>query len=682
MKVGFKSLWGSFFILLCLSSFLYFEIENSIDDLNNKIIQNNDLGFEDSSLDNKIEDIENADSKPISKALIPGNGKTFAYFPHSDSIVDPEGIEYASGGQNVYQWETYDDIKDKGADNAYLDWRADWRSLDTFEKYNWESDPPAYFYCWPVAADSWTLFRDCFNPWQPCKIFSPVFTQEHVISGRIYFLYFPEVPVPGHPAEFSDTSVIISFRLRLSLYNPSTNVTSDIISYETTLPATGLWQEQRSVYIDLTEPVIIPEGYRLKLSGEYKFDKLPAQGAVFLRAAAWGGGLEWNWTIDDGVYSNDYYFYEYADQLGIQLYMRDNVFPSIGIYGITNNTIYYEGKDITISSSGATSSFYKWDDDSFTEFSGSTVISLPTDETDWRYLTIKSSDEYNNTRINVYRFGYDQSETNLVINSPLNNTNINDEQLIPYSAYFVDEVSYEWDLNGTISYVSQIDFPSFEIKAPLDSGYHNLTIQTTDPFGTETYFYVFYVDNSSPLIGLYNVIDGGTYGPGKLIEVNITEETGFTFVKYRWDSKDNITWSPTSGTIYGTYLPESIGSHTLRIYTEDTFGHSANEVYTFTTSATAFLVELKNMKDNSYYYGGNTVEVTISGTNGTIFYKWNNGLEKNASIYMINSTLVLEGSEALSSELGVHYLTIRTYDTSDIEQIIVFNFTIDQESPV
>ncbi|MHA1953494.1 MAG: hypothetical protein ACW96U_06080, partial [Candidatus Heimdallarchaeaceae archaeon] len=176
--------------------------------------------------------------------------------------------------------------------------------------------------------------------------------------------------------------------------------------------------------------------------------------------------------------------------------------------------------------------------------------------------------------------------------------------------------------------------------------------------------------------------DGGTYGPGKLIEVNITEETGFTFVKYRWDSKDNITWSPTSGTIYGTYLPESIGSHTLRIYTEDTFGHSANEVYTFTTSATAFLVELKNMKDNSYYYGGNTVEVTISGTNGTIFYKWNNGLEKNASIYMINSTLVLEGSEALSSELGVHYLTIRTYDTSDIEQIIVFNFTIDQESPV
>lgn len=214
---------GIFFIIICISSLLYLQIENkTIDDgFSDGIFQNeNEVFDEENSSNTENENSRNTESKPISKALIPGYGKTFAYFPHSNTIQDPENIEYASGGSNVYQWETYDEIKDKGSENAYLDWRADSRDIDPsdpeYEEYNWGNpEPDPYFFAWPEAADTWTLFRDRFNPWQPCKIFSPIFTQEFVLSGRIYFLYFPEIPFSGVTA-FSPSTITISYRLRLS----------------------------------------------------------------------------------------------------------------------------------------------------------------------------------------------------------------------------------------------------------------------------------------------------------------------------------------------------------------------------------------------------------------------------------------------------------------------------------
>ena len=678
------SLMGVLFIILFLSTFVYHEInlnnekKGNLDKISSNIFENEDNNI----INIKEEDNLDVSTNTISKTLIPGDGKTFAYFPNTEMILDPEDIEYASDGYNVFQWQPYDEVYD---DTSYpfLDWRADSSCKDKYvysdEYYAWDSNAPDYYYPWPLAADEWTLFRDIGNPWQPCRIFSPVFTQEYVISGRVYFLYFPNIPSSGDGA-FSDTSITITFRLRLSLYNPSTNTTTDITSYQTTLDPHGMDPGLQSGYGNIPEPVIIPQGYRLKLSAEYKFSSIPIEGMILLRSTCYGV-YDIHWDIDDGVYSNNYVFYEYENMLGVQLYMRDNTYPGIGMYGATNNTIYYQQKNISISTAGGVHSYYKWDGDpDYTEFEGTEYVLLPTDRTDWRYLEVKAVDEYNNTRINLYRFGYDASVINIVLNNPNNGSNIGDSSTLEFSAFNITYALCEWDKNGTQFNLTETSYTTI---APYTAGYHNLTVNTYDSFGLEIFFYWFTVDDSSPIIELYNVLDGSTQAPGKLIQVNITEETGFTYVKYRWDDKDNITWTPTSGTIYGTYLPESEGLHWLYIFTEDIFGHIKNEAYNFTTSSSELLVELKSMINNSYYYGGDDVEVTISGINDTIYFKWDGGVEKDGSSYMVGSVLVLNGSESLPEELGIHFLTIRTFEEgTEIEHTYIFKFTIDKEAPI
>ena len=59
-----------------------------------------------------------------------------------------------------------------------------------------------------------------------------------------------------------------------------------------------------------------------------------------------------------GIYSNSYHFYDYADMLGIQVYMRSNTFPDIDILGATPDTVYQTSPDITIDvTDGSISSF-------------------------------------------------------------------------------------------------------------------------------------------------------------------------------------------------------------------------------------------------------------------------------------------------------------------------------------
>jgi hypothetical protein len=86
------------------------------------------------------------------------------------------------------------------------------------------------------------------------------------------------------------------------------------------------------------------------------------------------------------------------------------------------------------------------------------------------------------------------------------------------------------------------------------------------------------------------------------------------------------------------------------------------------------------MVNNSYYYGGNNVNVTITGSNTTVYAKWNNGLE-NKTI-LTGPYLFLSGYDALPNDLGTYYLYIRTFDIFDIESIYVFKFILDQEAPI
>jgi hypothetical protein len=293
----------------------------------------------------------------------------------------------------------------------------------------------------------------------------------------------------------------------------------------------------------------------------------------------------------------------------------------------------------------------------------------------WHTLEIKASDEYNNTRTEIYKIGFDNSVQNIHLVNPTNGSLIGDNTGLQFSAYNIDYALHEWDRNGTSFNMTDL---GYFITVPKQAGYHNLTVTSYDEFEVVNFFYVFTIDNSTALITLQNIANESTQPAGKVIDIEVTDDSTLD-VQYKWDAQSKLPWSPFSGNIYRTYLPGLNGPHTLIVYTNDSFGHYIEKTYSFTTDNTVLGVELQNLINNSYYYGGNEVNLTITGSNDTIYYQWDGGGE--TKIALTESFLLLSGVDALPSSLGVHNLTLRTFDISNNQIIITFLFEIDQEDP-
>ena len=117
----------------------------------------------------------------------------------------------------------------------------------------------------------------------------------------------------------------------------------------------------------------------------------------------------------------------------------------------------------------------------------------------------------------------------------------------------------------------------------------------------------------------------------------------------------------------------------------DNCGNAISLVYQFESNENAILVELRNANNDSFYQGGEIIEVTVSGINDTLKFEWDNYGELDGldDAYFFNSTLILNETNMLPVfPVGEHYLTIRTFDGSDIEYVYLFKFTLDQEAPL
>ena len=645
MKRGLDFVKSSFFIVLFLSSmFFYFPIE----------FNENNQNIYPKTKDYTSTPVEDLPTNPNTDALFrsietPGSYKLKGFFCHDEFVnLDSDG--------EVFEWENYDDMKDYGSSSEELLFRVDSNYPDT----------------WPDQADTFYLLEETNWPYENSSMFSPVFNEETYLDGKVYFLTYLRT-------NFRVTvGLTITFRIRLMLFNTTDASTSEILAINDTLPA-KMSKQQRVYDYTLSSPVTIPAGFRLKVTYEIKLNRLDRNGYLFLYGAEVNTAESVTWDIDDDPYSNTYQIDDVETILGVQLYMFDQTYPEITVSGFENSTIYYETKNITIDVSNAVNSSYRWDGGTYTSFDTSTTTTSPATE-GWHDLEIQALDEYENNKTVLYQIGYDASEVNIILESPSNNSVIKSGTLLNFTAYYIDYATYEWDKNGT-----QINMtaPEYDIIAPDYSGTHNLTIRTFDVFGTDTFFYLFNFDNDPPLILLLNVVNNTILPAGKAIDVNITDLVGVDQVFYEWEGRDNLTWSPFDGSIYRTYLPETAGGHWLYVSANDSLGHAISKAFYFISDANILLVELQNLVNDSYYYGGNIVNVTITGINGTIIFYWDGGEELNGTLdaYYFNSTLILNGSNVLPLDLGVHTLTIRTFDIADTEYIFVFIFTLDQESP-
>ncbi|NPD87485.1 MAG: hypothetical protein HGN29_02095 [Asgard group archaeon] len=666
MKNKNHQLFGTFLIILCLNTLVI----NRLLDIDYK--EKNDTRKLDKSLEMN-DNTKNSDARsdtpyndPVTKSETLGDFETFAFFPggtgyiYGESrvgetlITDPSG-EDPYGRRNIVEWVPYDEIKNDGTLNKEFYWRA----LSSVPK-TWPNDT------------NWFYLREQGYPNEPSKIYSPVFTEDYEISGKVHWWSWLTV---NDSAVFSE-AVTIGYRVLLYLFNPADPLNPQLIASRTQTYPISMWTGYRT-FSDTISTTTIPAGYRLRWDIQLSFSSVPSTGS-FLHMTGYpydGTTSSTTWTINDDIYSNTYTINNVTRMTGIQLYMRSKRIPDINLLGASNETVYQTAQEMTIDVTDGSTSSYRWDGGSWIPFENQTTINLPSVH-GWHDLETEAIDPvFGNTRTEFYRFGYDASTTNLVLNSPINGSTIGGGSILNFTAFSVDTVEYMWDNNGMWYLLSS----PYDITNPSFSGLHNITLRIIDFYSTETFFYQFTFDSDFPTVILYNVIDGSTYAPGKIIEVEIDDDLGINNVNFHWDSDGDAPWLPAQGKIYQTSLPSAEGNHYLYISAYDNYEHLTNVMFQFYTDPNVFLVELAELRNNSYYLGGEEVIINVQKSNGTISYIWDGGIREDGDI--IAGQLTLTGVDALPSTPGFHNLTVFCSDVFDVEHIFFFNLTVDQTAP-
>ena len=635
-----------FLMFLCISSLLYYNLDNSL----NQSIDNFTL-VEPSSIskDNpdSVDDSDKIEFPVIRKIDTPGNYKTQGYFHHYQTVnLDYDG--------KVWEFQPYEEMREDGSSCDY-------------EQHRFQSDMPDTM---PPQVDTmYTMWENSIEI--KSAFFTPVFEHETTIDGRVWLN-------ANIRNEWLVNQPQVRYRIRAFLHNETSHANTNLYQHYWHCYYEGdhMWYgEPDYLPYTLSSPITVPAGFRIKYQFQARLNRLDCEGHFRLYTNNDGSGAE-PWVINDGVYSATYSIEGLEDiNFGISFYMFSEKYPEISATGFSNNSYYVnQNKNISIDVTDSVNSSYRWDGGSYVPFNDSTWTMSPTAH-GWHTLEVKASDEYNNTRIQFYQIGYDSSIKNIILDNPTNGSLISENTNLYFSAYSIDYALHEWDKNGTVLNTTE---QGYIIPVPNTAGYHNLTLTSYDEFINVNFFYVFTVDNSTAIITLQNAVNGSTQPAGKVIDIEITDDSSVN-VQYKWDLQDKLTWSPFSGDIYRTYLPGLDGDHFLYVYTNDTFGHYREKMYKFTTDNTVLGVELQNMVNNSYYYGGNEVNLTITGSNDTVYYCWDGGSEKE--IELTEVYLLLSGIDALPDTWGIHNLTIRTFDISDNEEIFFFSFKIDKEAP-
>ncbi|MHA1954401.1 MAG: hypothetical protein ACW96U_10705, partial [Candidatus Heimdallarchaeaceae archaeon] len=415
MKNRKNQLFSAFLIMLCLNSLLYNQILDS--NLEDGKIAETSVSLPETPADSKSTNSgeKSNDDDPVPKSETLGDYQTFAFFPGGTGyiygqsrvgeslITDPSGQD-PFGRRNIAEWVPYDDMKDDGTLNKEFYWRA----LSTVPM-TWPNDT------------NWFYLREQGYPNEPSKIYSPVFTEDYEISGKVHWWSWLAV---NDSAVFSE-AVTIGYRVTLYLFNPADPLNPQLIATRTQTYPISTWNGYRTFSDDIGTTTI-PAGYRLRWDIQLRFSVVPLTGSFMqLAGYPWGGvPSSTTWTINDGIYSNTYTINNASRMAGIQLYMRSKKTPDINVLGATNSTVYHEAPTITIDVTDGSTSSYRWDGGSWIPFENQTTITLPSIH-GWHDLEIEAIDPvFGNTRTEFYQFGFDESVTNIVLNSPINGSTV------------------------------------------------------------------------------------------------------------------------------------------------------------------------------------------------------------------------------------------------------------------
>ena len=148
-------------------------------------------------------------------------------------------------------------------------------------------------------------------------------------------------------------------------------------------------------------------------------------------------------------------------------------------------------------------------------------------------------------------------------------------------------------------------------------------------------------DDTPPSITLNSPENGSTLQSGTVIDLTITGSNGSLI--YNWDGNTNQTVTSITDPI----LPSGDGTHTLYCYAKDDVENWISSQFEFMTDDTPPLIVLISPTNGSIQASGTTIDLTVSGSNGSLIYNWDGGS---------NQTVTASTDPSLPSGEGLHRL--------------------------
>jgi len=385
------------------------------------------------------------------------------------------------------------------------------------------------------------------------------------------------------------------------------------------------------------------------------------------------------------VYATD--LYDNTASLGPRTFtVHDNLLPEITLVSPANGSDIYYGDIIIfdiIDDTGISASRYKWDDSAWDSFISDYNISVPNTLAQGIHnLTIEVTDDDSTVSTEMFVFNFNDYP-NIMLNSPANGSDVDDSSVIDLDITDDDSIYATYQVGGSPLYVLSSpydinisDVSEYMSHVGLTSV--NVTAEDTDGFITTEVFWFNYTTNvdNPPVIELLPPIENNSYvSPGTVIQINVTDDYGFTpygYATYQWDSDTPMYVSGTeldSNPIINIDTAGMTGTHTLTVYALDNSSQSTTEVYRFTVSS-APVITLISPSDGDNITIGDVIVLDIidDGTLTTTEWVWDDPTGYAPFIVDYNITVPSLGS-------GEHTLYIRAVDDTSLETEVNYTFT-------
>ncbi|MFX0093784.1 MAG: LamG-like jellyroll fold domain-containing protein [Candidatus Hodarchaeota archaeon] len=164
----------------------------------------------------------------------------------------------------------------------------------------------------------------------------------------------------------------------------------------------------------------------------------------------------------------------------------------------------------------------------------------------------------------------------------------------------------------------------------------------------------FTVYNRMPRIRLSNLINNTAQPPSTPISLNITDDTGISFVSYHWDDR-GINSTLTAP--YTISLPISNGSHILHVYASNNLNHWAHRRFVFITDGVAPIITLASPLNGTHQLPSTQINLNITDNIAlkSVLYTWEGES---------NTTLSMPYAVFLPSTNGQHILQVYANDSA------------------